>query len=646
MTWLKKEAGKADKTHVIIDDVPYCISLNSTNIKYEGKEPLDKKKLLESEKHRASVVACAAYIHAEYAEDKESYERPETWSISCGGKNLKVMYDGSLSTMEKKANADGKISTDDLHGILASKKEDMSLAESVRTALSTAYTELENSMKEMISDPNLDAVNMATSGSALRALNTLVKFAMDDMKEVTDHLDDDAKKNKKEGEDDKELSDKLKGKDKKKDDDDDDDSPFKEDGEMEKTPEKKDEADEEKKSDDKDDAKDKYKDPKDAIKALKDFVSEMAKDDPMLEGLLAALDTIEEKLTGSVDDDHKDMGDGDSCDLGLDDMKLDLKPMNDMDSGVNLGKIEKDGPVNHSDASGGEAAIILASKDAKKKLKLKKSKEKAEKMKGKKGDPFIGSGLADKQTHPSSPTTHSVSGSLEREADGYAEIQQRTKRCKSNDCDEYATVNGSCEKCDEPKPNQSVSEDDKLIPMKGGKEEKASLAGFKVHDRVWLAVMQKEAHSLGDEPGRVVAMGNGKIIVDWGDIDAIPTEEDPKNLVKAASTEDEASLFGTVTEEALVEGMDALKEENEEDVKAEVEKVLQSTSLKDMLSKNTRKSESSNEHEITHVASGKKGEFLGDTSAGQVRVNIEGKDMTLWPSEVKFSSEDSSGLFR
>lgn len=93
-----------DWVHVMVDQIPYCISRKRPEICYEGKEPSDLDLLMHNEKHRKNLVDRATIAHKESSQEWHG-ERPEVWKVSFGSKSLKILWDGSMSSGSSKKEA-------------------------------------------------------------------------------------------------------------------------------------------------------------------------------------------------------------------------------------------------------------------------------------------------------------------------------------------------------------------------------------------------------------------------------------------------------------------------------------------------------------------------------------------------------------
>jgi hypothetical protein len=140
--------------------------------------------------------------------------------------------------------------------------------------------------------------------------------------------------------------------------------------------------------------------------------------------------------------------------------------------------------------------------------------------------------------------------------------------------------------------------------------------------------------NIGDEPGRVIAFSDEKVVVDWGD--DIPTEERPRELVIADSAEGENGLFlQPGSENAVISG--EASPETETDVRAEIEEILSKTSIQDLLRRDPPRR--SNRNAIVHIGTGLAGEILAKQPDGRILVRVAGEDLQLWPYEVRLEND-------
>jgi hypothetical protein len=176
----------------------------------------------------------------------------------------------------------------------------------------------------------------------------------------------------------------------------------------------------------------------------------------------------------------------------------------------------------------------------------------------------------------------------------------------------------------------------KAKPESSGEGHKVSgkSAGLRVNDRVWRkADFEQGFETAGDEPGRVVAIGNGKAIVDWGHGDDILAEEEPSDLMIAhAAHEGEIAMFAQPQEEES--DVEPLHASGPMGQAGEIETVLRETSLHDMLARQSKDMQVEPET-VFHIASGKRGRILQRLAAGKLRVSVDGKELVLWPYEVE-----------
>lgn len=154
-------------------------------------------------------------------------------------------------------------------------------------------------------------------------------------------------------------------------------------------------------------------------------------------------------------------------------------------------------------------------------------------------------------------------------------------------------------------------------------------AEFEINDRVW----QKQAgenYEIGDEPGRIVAIAEGKIVVDWG-LDDVPTEEKPEDLVKAVPMDTEGTLFSQPSQEEveISAGLGAFTP-----VSHEVQKVLSGLSFADVMAQHIE----ANPMEtgiVTHIGTGKVGKVIREADDGRLVVKFGESTTELWPHEVR-----------
>lgn len=167
------------------------------------------------------------------------------------------------------------------------------------------------------------------------------------------------------------------------------------------------------------------------------------------------------------------------------------------------------------------------------------------------------------------------------------------------------------------------------------KKAPAKAAAFKLHDRVWRkADMSGMGETIGDEAGRIVDFGNGKAIVDWGHEDGIPTEEELSSLILAATAGAGENEIFALPSEAGIE-LEIVNPDRGPMANIEhVENVLRETSLFDILARQAKDSER-NPDVVRHIASGKNGKILQRLAGGQYRVDVDGKELVLWPYEIE-----------
>ena len=166
-------------------------------------------------------------------------------------------------------------------------------------------------------------------------------------------------------------------------------------------------------------------------------------------------------------------------------------------------------------------------------------------------------------------------------------------------------------------------------------EPSKAKASFKLHDRVWRkADFESGFETAGDEAGRIVDFGSGKAIVDWGHEDGIPTEEKPEDLVLASTAGIESHMFSLPKESEIEELEPVNPIHGAMGGQDEVEHVLRETSLHDILARSAEEGVVA-EGTITLLASGKKGSIINRLAGGQLRVAVDGKELTVWPYEVE-----------
>ena len=140
-----------------------------------------------------------------------------------------------------------------------------------------------------------------------------------------------------------------------------------------------------------------------------------------------------------------------------------------------------------------------------------------------------------------------------------------------------------------------------------------------------------ENYEIGDEPGRIVAIADGKVVVDWG-MDDVPTEEKPEDLLIATPIDGEGTIFEQPLsqEEAEVQaGLNAFTPASHE-----VQKVLSNLSFADVMAEHA-KSIPEDEDTVTHVATSIKGTVVSKASNGQLNVRFGESVIKLWPYEVR-----------
>jgi hypothetical protein len=157
---------------------------------------------------------------------------------------------------------------------------------------------------------------------------------------------------------------------------------------------------------------------------------------------------------------------------------------------------------------------------------------------------------------------------------------------------------------------------------------------FKINDRVWLK-QGGEGYTIGDEPGRIVAIaGENEVVVDWG-YDDIPTKENINDLERPLP-EDNVDLFAETPETDATLFTD---QPNQTAMTAEpvatpatAEQALAQASFADMLSKHSSSLEPSGT--VYHVASGRKGMIVSIANDGRYNVKFGDKVATVWPFEI------------
>jgi hypothetical protein len=181
-----------------------------------------------------------------------------------------------------------------------------------------------------------------------------------------------------------------------------------------------------------------------------------------------------------------------------------------------------------------------------------------------------------------------------------------------------------------PNPGPGMNMDAPAMPFASWTDENTT--GFHERDSVWRKADMGIVESIGFEPGRVVAIGNGKVIVDWGD-DEVLSEERPEDLVLATAASGEQGLFdeSSTNPEVVEESL----EQSPEEIKAEIESVLSKTSLRDLLNV-TSTSDGSNPNALVHVGTGMEGEYVAKGSDGRLLVRVAGEEFFVWPYEVRF----------
>jgi hypothetical protein len=171
-------------------------------------------------------------------------------------------------------------------------------------------------------------------------------------------------------------------------------------------------------------------------------------------------------------------------------------------------------------------------------------------------------------------------------------------------------------------------------PMPFASWTEENRTGFYEGDSVWRKADMGIVNSVGLDPGRVVAIGGGKVIVDWGD-DEVLAEEAPVDIVLAKEATGERDLFAdpnSINPEVIEEN----QELSQEEIKAEIEAVLSKTSLQDLLK--AASPDGSNDNAIVHIGTGIEGEFVAKGSDGRLLVKVAGEEFFVWPYEVRFSN--------
>lgn len=156
--------------------------------------------------------------------------------------------------------------------------------------------------------------------------------------------------------------------------------------------------------------------------------------------------------------------------------------------------------------------------------------------------------------------------------------------------------------------------------------------GFEVNDSVWRK-SELGNDTVGLEPGRVIDVGGGKVIVDWGDTDGIPSEEAPSDLVLAEEATGEGDLF----RDHVSSTNSDVEESVPGDMKVEIEKILASTSLKALMSKES--STESSPNAIVHIGTGIEGEFVAKASDGRILAKFGNEEILVMPYEVRFLNQ-------
>ena len=174
------------------------------------------------------------------------------------------------------------------------------------------------------------------------------------------------------------------------------------------------------------------------------------------------------------------------------------------------------------------------------------------------------------------------------------------------------------------------------LPMPMASNPAANVkSGFDVNDRVWRkSDFSAGFETAGDEPGRIIAIGGGKVVVDWGTEDNIPVEENPGDLIIATRTAGEDGVFALPERAGEIElDLDVNMGKGAMGIPEEIEKVLKETSLHELLIKHAQESRQE-ENIVKHIASGKSCTILERRANGTLLVSVEGKELILWPYEV------------
>lgn len=185
-----------------------------------------------------------------------------------------------------------------------------------------------------------------------------------------------------------------------------------------------------------------------------------------------------------------------------------------------------------------------------------------------------------------------------------------------------------------------------ILPPAGGPAPKlpgmasrknASLA---VGTRVWRKANVGSMEHVGDEAGRVVASEGANVVVDWGDEEL--AEVAVSELVTVEAADGEADMFTAPAEAPMTdEAADDVRTASEE-----AAAILGSVSFKDMLARSLNRAEHV-EGDVVHLASGKIGSLVSESSDGRVVIDIEGKRVSVWPHEIAPADTDGAGgLFK
>lgn len=90
-----ENSGPAEAwVRLLVDSVPYLINRTKAEIRYDGDHQSDVEILANSETHRGLLADAAALVHRECG--TWGSERPDSWTVSYEGKNLKMDYKGCI----------------------------------------------------------------------------------------------------------------------------------------------------------------------------------------------------------------------------------------------------------------------------------------------------------------------------------------------------------------------------------------------------------------------------------------------------------------------------------------------------------------------------------------------------------------------